>query len=156
MHNSSFVIKVADLLRNPGKLDFIVVDNLWTDKLDGLNDEGISLKIALQWVSDWSVKVTIEEAKAIIRDVCDLSWEEYDRIVSLSDRSSSYSQSVGMSVDDKVYDDEFPFASEHETIDLEDFIVQSIQLEKPLVSIKPWKEYLLDEFESEEDDENNY
>lgn len=152
MHNSSFALKVSDLLRNPGKIDYLSFEGLRTDQVPGLSSEGIAVHLRLQWVSDGSVKVTIEELKATIHDICDLSNEEYDRIVAISHKSASYDQSVGVSLDDKVYNDDFPFANEHETINLEDFLVQCIVLETPLVRIKPGNEYLLNNFDSDEEE----
>lgn len=41
-HTNKFVIKVGDLLRNPGRIDTMELDTLMLDHIDGLSEQGLS------------------------------------------------------------------------------------------------------------------
>lgn len=150
--DNAFVIKVWDLLRNPWRLDTIEFDHLMIDDIDGLSKEGISWTLVLQWVNDGSVKAIIKHATAVVSDVCDLSGEEYDRIVEIKNFDARFSIDVDGEDKDRVYDELFPLDPQWETINIYDLLLQSIQLQEPIVHIKPGKEYLLDEYGEDEGD----
>lgn len=140
-------------MRNPWKVDDLSFSEMYSSKLEGLSSEGIAVDLSIQWTGNGSIKLTIKNLVAKIHDICDLSGELYDRIVNIVDKSVYFDESLPVSYDeDKVYDEIFPFSNEHETIDIENFLIQCIQVEKPFVSIKPGKEYILDEFESSEEE----
>ena len=149
-HDNAFVIKVWDLLRNPGRLDTIDFDHLMIEELPGLSADGISWTLLLQWVNDGSVKVIIKHATALISDICDLSWESYDRVVEIKSFDARFSTDVDGEDKDRVYDELFPLDPQGETIIIYDLLVQSIKLQEPIVHIKPGKEYLLDEYDEDE------
>lgn len=146
------MIKVWDLLRNPWRLDTIEFDHLMIDDIDGLSKEGVSWTLVLQWVNDGSVKAIIKHATAAVSDVCDLSGEEYDRIVEIKNFDARFSTDVDGEDKDRVYDELFPLDPQWETINIYDLLLQSIQLQEPIVHIKPGKEYLLDEYGEDEGD----
>jgi len=122
------------------------------DDIDGLSKEGISWTLVLQWVNDGSVKAIIKHATAVVSDVCDLSGEEYDRIVEIKNFDARFSIDVDGEDKDRVYDELFPLDPQWETINIYDLLLQSIQLQEPIVHIKPGKEYLLDEYGEDEGD----
>ena len=149
MLHHDFVLKVGDLLRDPTRLDRVEFDRLQLPDVKGLTSEWYTGTLNLQGVTDWSVKVTIEQATALVDDVCDLSGEAYQRQVEVEDFTVRFSEEE--SYDElRVYDEVFPLDSASETIDVYDLLVQSIVLQEPLVHIKPGKEYLLDEYEDDE------
>jgi hypothetical protein len=150
--DNAFVIKVWDLLRNPWRLDTIEFNHLMIDDIDGLSKEGISWTLILQWVNDGSVKIIIKHAIAVVSDICDLSGEEYDRIVEIKNFDARFSTDVHGEDKDRVYDELFPLDPQWETINIYDLLLQSIQLQDPIVHIKPDKEYLLDEYDADEGD----
>ena len=155
MHTTSpLVIKVWDLLRNPGKIDIVSCEWVLLDGLEWLTSDGISVTLALQWINGGSIKVIVKNLEAMLSDVCDLSGEEYDRKVTLIDKHITYSNSLpeDISDDNSLYDDTLPRDGEHEMIDLQDGIRQLIILETPLVRIKPGKEYILDQFDDGDDE----
>jgi hypothetical protein len=151
---NSLVIKVWDLLRNPGRVDTVSFEGIMIDDFEGLTSSGISATLLLQWVNDGSVKIVIKNLKAMIQDTCDLSGEDYEREVYVTDKHITYSATklTDLWEDSSLYDDTLPRDGEHEMIDLKDGLCQIIQLEAPLVSIKPGNEYILDQFESWDDE----
>ena len=149
--DNAFVIKVWDLLRNPWRLDTIDFDHLMIEDLPGLSDKGVSWTLILQWVNDGSVKAIIKNATAVVSDVCDLSGEEYDRIIDIKNFDARFSTDVDGEDKDRVYDELFPLDPQGETITIYDLLLQSIKLQEPIVHIKPGKEYLLDEYDEDEE-----
>lgn len=140
------------MLRNPGRLDTIDFDHFILQDIEWLSADGVSWSFVLQWVNDGSVKVIIKYAKAIISDICDLSWESYDRVIEVKDFDARFSTEVQAGDDELVYDELFPLDPQGEFINIYDMLVQSIKLQEPVVHIKPGKEYLLDEYDEDIDD----
>ena len=154
-HHEQFVIKVWDLLRNPWKIDTLEIDGFFLEDIEWLSPEWISWTLSLQWVTDGSVKVVIKDATAVVHDICDISGEEYERQVEVKDFDARFSAAEDMG-EDRVYDELFPLDPTSETINVYDLLVQSIKLQEPLVHIKPGNEKLLDDYESDEDDDYDY
>lgn len=150
--DSAFVIKVWDLLRNPWRLDTLSFDHLMIEDIVWLSADGISGTLVLQWVNDGSVKVIIKQAHAIVSDICDLSGESYDRVVEIKDFDARFSADVDWEDTERVYDELFPLDPQWETISIYDLLFQSIKLQEPIVHIKPWKEYLLDEYDEDSEE----
>ena len=48
MHDTNFVIKVGDLLRNPGRVEELSFDHLMIDALVDLSSDGVSLTSQIQ------------------------------------------------------------------------------------------------------------
>ena len=94
----------------------------------------------------------IKHAHARIHDICDISGEEYERQVEVKDFDARFASDTKED-QDQIYDDLFPLNPQSETINIYDFLVQSIKLQEPLVHIKPGKEHLLDDYESESEDD---
>lgn len=141
-----------DLLRNPWRLDTIEIDKFLLEDIQGLTADGVSGSLTLQGVTDWSVKVILQEAHATILDTCDISGEEYERQVEVKNFDARFSSEVE-EAKDRVYDELFPLDPTSETISLYDLILQAIKLQEPLVHIKPGNEYLLEDYETDEDDD---
>lgn len=150
--DNAFVIKVWDLLRNPWRLDTIDFDHLMLEDLPELSVDGVSWTLLLQWVNDGSVKAVIKNARAVVSDVCDLSGESYERIIDINDFDARFSTDVDGEDKDRVYDELFPLDPQGETINIYDLLLQSIKLQEPIVHIKPGKEYLLDEYDEDEEE----
>ena len=157
-HHEQFIIKVGDLLRNPWKIDILEVDSFDLPDIEWLTSAWVTGTLTLQGVTDWSVKVMIKELKALVNDTCDISGEDYERQVEVINFDTRFSSAEDMG-DDRVYDELFPLDASSETINIYDFLVQSIRLQEPLVHIKPGNEKLLDDYEdyeeTEEDEENS-
>lgn len=157
MHVKWFVIKVWDLLRNPGKVDEIRFDNLTMQSFVDLTSGWVSGILLLQGINESTVRVTVQSLVAHVRDICDLSWEEFEREVVIEDKDLIYSSAIAVDEFDNnsLYDNLFPRDGVHESLDLEDGLRQLIEGEQPVVAIKPGNEYILDQFDSD-DDESSY
>lgn len=129
--------------------EFVLEDIQW------LTSAWVSGELSLQWVTDGSVKVLIKQAHATIDDICDISGEEYERQVEVKDFDARFSAQEDIG-EDRVYDEVFPLDPTSETINIYDLLVQSIKLQEPLVHVKPGNEHLLDDFESDEDEDDDY
>ena len=103
-------------------------------------------------MNDGSVKAIIKNATAVVSDVCDLSGEEYDRVIDIKNFDARFSTDVDGEDKDRVYDELFPLDPQGETITIYDLLLQSIKLQEPIVHIKPGKEYLLDEYDEDEEE----
>ena len=153
-HHEQFIIKVGDLLRNPWKIDTLEVDSFALPDIEWLTSAWVTGTLTLQGVTDGSVKIMIKELKALVSDTCDISGEDYERQVEVKNFDARFSSAENMGYD-RVYDELFPLDPSWETINIYDFLVQSIRLQEPLVHIKPGNEKLLDDYESYEDYEEN-
>ena len=120
--------------------------------IPNLSEDGLSGTLILQWVNDGSVKVIIKEAQWILTYTCDLSNEEYDAEVKVKNFDGRFVSDMSEH-DDGSYDDLFPLDPQSETINIYDLLVQGIKLQEPIVHIKPGKEYLLDEYSEDEEDD---
>lgn len=120
--------------------------------IPNLSEDGLSGTLILQWVNDGSVKVIIKEAQWILTYTCDLSNEEYDAEVKVKNFDWRFVSDMSEH-DDGSYDDLFPLDPQSETINIYDLLVQGIKLQEPIVHIKPGKEYLLDEYSEDEEDD---
>lgn len=72
-------IKVSDLLRHPGKEDRLEFDHKFIEEFSGLTDEGISGVIIVKALDRYSVLLTLEDLRAQINDVSDVSTKPYVR-----------------------------------------------------------------------------
>ena len=122
--------------------------------IEGLTQDWISGTFLIQGINGSTIKVLIQDLKATINDMCELSGESYQRLVHIRDKSVTYNSHISSQSleDESLYDETIPWDGLHEMIDLQDAIRQFIYLETPLVSIKPWNEYILDQFESWDDE----
>lgn len=150
-----FIIKVGDLIRNPGHKDNIEVEGLTLDSIPNLDSTGIVASISLQGVSDGSIQVIASNIAALVHDTCDITWEEYKRQVEIEEFQARFSPEVEYE-ELRVYDEVFPLDLTSETIDLYEFLTQAIRLQDPLVHIKPWNEKLLEEIGFDEDDDDSW
>lgn len=139
-------------MRNPGQLDNLPFEHMMLPDIPNLSEDGLSGTLILQWVNDGSVKVIIKEAIWTLTYTCDLSNEEYDAVVKIKNFDGRFVSDMSEH-DDGSYDDLFPLDPQSETINIYDLLVQSIKLQEPIVHIKPGKEYLLDEYAEDEEDD---
>lgn len=150
--NTSCVIKVSDLLRHPTSSDELSIVDCMIDTVPHLRSPGISALCRLQSTNDGIIAVTLSDIHAQIDDVCDMSGESYIRDVYIDFFEWRFSPEVDFRNDsDYVYEDDFAFLPDGESIDIQDMLTQAIILQEPLVHIKPGNEYLLDTIEESEE-----
>lgn len=148
MHTSC-IIKVSDLLRRPSSSDELVIEDCMIDAIPHLRVPGVSALCRFQSTSDGTIVVTLSDITATIDDICDLSGESYIRDIHITSYEWKFSPDVVFHDDPYyVYEDDFPFLSDGESINIEDMIIQSIILQEPLVHIKPGKEIILSDNDS--------
>lgn len=150
MHNS-FVIKVSDLLKTPGSTDTIDFENLYSDIVPGLTEQGISGHIFLQSLNEDEILVEISDISAQIKDTSDISGKEFTREIFCSLYSVKFVRNFSDEQDEtrQVFDEEFPLHEKSETINLEEVLKQAILLQEPITKIAPDEK---DDHENDEDD----
>lgn len=155
MHTSC-IIKVSDLLRRPSSSDELVIEDCMIDAIPHLRVPGVSALCRFQSTSDGTIVVTLSDITATIDDICDLSGESYIRDIHIISYEWKFSRDVIFHDDPYyVYEDDFPFLPDGESINIEDMIIQSIVLQEPLVHIKPGNELVGDEDEDPLNDTNH-
>jgi len=133
MKDYGFNIKISDLLLSPWKKDKIVFEKKFTSQLPWLGPEGISWEVHIEWLNEWEVKVELKNIKARIKDTCSRCGEEYRRDVHVKNFETKFVvPSRHHDITENIHDEEFLINTKNETIDIEDLVVQSIQLEAPL------------------------
>ncbi len=149
----SFVIKVSDLLKTPGGKDEIEFEGLITDKLQGLTKEGIKWIVELQALNDKTIYVTLLHVAAKVNDKSDLSWKAFVREATAKDFSAKFVLEFTNQEDAQreIFDEEFPINEKSETINLEDFVVQAIQLQEPIVKLAKGEEKELENIDDMDD-----
>lgn len=75
-------IKISDLLRAPGKEDIIPFEKKFVPEMNTITEDGISGTIIVKALDRYSVLLTIENLKADVTDVSDVSGKSYIRHVS--------------------------------------------------------------------------
>lgn len=144
-----FVVKVSDLLKNPGQTDIIEFEWISTSKIKGLTELGISGTVQLQSVNDETVLVTLEDISCEVSETSDISGKKYIREVYQETFNTKFVRAFTNENDNQreVFDEEFPIDSKNETIDLEDAVVQAIMLQNPIVKVAPGEEVEWDDDE---------
>lgn len=70
MHDKSFLIKIADLLKNTWSKDSVYLENKFSKELS-TSEEGISAHVEVMWLNDSSIMVTLSNIKAVVNKECD-------------------------------------------------------------------------------------
>lgn len=152
-HQDACILKVGDLLRNPGHMDTVEISFDHFDDLPEMIAPGITGTLAMQGVTDGSVRVMLRDAQVHMRYLCDLTNEPYDTIIMIDEFDARFIVFDANDEEDRYFDDVFPMDGNAETIDVYDFMVQAIRFQEPITHIKPGNEALLDELADDEDDE---
>lgn len=144
------LIKVSDLLLDPGARDTVSIVDLMLDTVSNLKPEWISTILHLQSIDNSTIIATLEDLSCDIDDVSDVSAEPYVRHVWVSDYKALFTLSDSH-LQDQGDDPIFPIHAKNETIDIADMIYQGILLQEPLVKRTPEEERQLQEESSVED-----
>ena len=132
----TFELKVSDLLKDPGKIDSIDFEKLFSENIENLSKDGISGSLTFQSINDTTILFSVENLKCKIRDNCDTCLEDYDREVFCEE----YKTKFEIPNDEYMQDDEspeseevFPINPKSETINIEDFLRQAIFMQEPFL-----------------------
>lgn len=135
MKDQSFEIKVGDLL-NQVAVDEIVFENKKTKLVPNLTDDWITGKIRLSWIDNENVLVEIEELNCELNEICDYCNESFKRQISVQWYSSRFTlnkEEINYANDEVLF-----FIDEKTaTINIEEMIYQSIEIDRPIVLYCP-------------------
>ncbi len=151
-------IKVSDLLLNPGSRDTVSIVDLMLDGVPHLRPEWISAILHLESIDNSSIIATLEGLSCDIDDVSDVSAEAYVRHVWVDTYKWLFVLSESH-LQDQWADPIFPISEKNETIDISDFVSQSILLQEPLVKRTPQeeleiqKEDVIEDYSIDEDED---
>ena len=155
MKDFGYIIKISDLLLNPGKKDIIKFDNKFTKKIPNLTNKGIKGEVHLEWLNSGEIKVTLKNIHASLKDTCGTCWEDFEREVIVPFFDTKFVlPSRHHNITEQIHDEEFIINTKNETINIEDLVVQSILLQEPLVSHCPTHFQWSDEIELEQEETN--
>ena len=135
MKDQTFEIKVGDLL-NQVAVDEITFENKRTNLIPNLSENWITGKIRLSWSDDENVLVEIEELSCELDETCDYCTKPFKRKIKIQWYSSRFT----LNKDEINYtNDEVLFFIDEKTstINIEEMIYQSIELETPFVLYCP-------------------
>lgn len=137
MNKTPFIINIGDLLRIPWSKDTYTLTSVMTDHIPGLTSDGITVKISLQTLNSSTLLISIITLYATIHELCDKSWEMYNRVVSDTSFEWRFVTADQRIHEDPLDDDVYNIDPKNETINIEDFIVQAVLFQEPLVHISP-------------------
>ena len=129
-----FKIKVSDLLRNTWQKDSIVFENKFSSNIENLTKEWMKWEVYLQSLDENTVFVEIKDLEMTLDEACEICLKDFERKVEISEISTKFIFPDKMlNPEEKVHDEEFEINPKDETIDLEEFIVQLVISERPVV-----------------------
>lgn len=134
MKDYSFKIKVADILQDSSHNDSIQLVNKFSTDLPQLIDPWISANIFLQGMDHQTLLLQVDEVVAPISVACDVCGEIYTDQIAVSDLE------VKCFFGDKdeelieEFDDIILWDDRTKTVDVENFLVESISLSFPVVN----------------------
>lgn len=132
-----FQLKVSDLLHDIWSQDTHTFTNIKTSLIPWLTDEGITVTISLQSLNTTTILIQIEQLHCVIHEMCDKSAEMYDRVVDTAGFTGRCMLSTQRIYEDPLDDDIYDINDKSETIDLEEFIMQAVLDQEPIVHVSP-------------------
>jgi len=155
MKDTTFVIKIADLLHETGKSDQITFDHKFSAQLPNLTKEGISGKFKVQSLDSESLLGTLTDVTCAFDDLCDSCGTTYVRSVDVPVYTARFV--FGDSISEKERDESeeaiFLIDMKSETINIEDMVAQAIILDEPFVKrCEPCEKRLSETPDEEESD----
>lgn len=134
MEETGFRIKVSDLLANPWSTD--IIDFQWkkSTQLPEITKEWISGKIKLQSINKDTILATIQDANAYIITDCEICGQEFTMNINVENFETKFvAPNIHHDLTETVHDEEFIINMKDDTIDIQDFLVQAIQTNIPII-----------------------
>lgn len=129
-----FKIKVSDLLLNPWSKDKLSFEKKIIKEIDWLDENWISWEVFLQSLDKNTIYVEIKKLKASLKDICDICDSEFERKIFVNNIQTKFIHKDKLTnPDEKIHDEEFVINQKDETIDLGEFIFQTIVEQSPIV-----------------------
>ncbi len=147
-----FKIKVSDLLLNPWSKDDITFEKKFIKEVEWINEDGINWNVFLQSLDKNTVYVEIKNLKATMQDTCDICGDNYEREIFVKNIQTKFvHKDKLLNPEEEIRDEEFIINPKDETIDLGEFIFQTIIEQSPIV--KKCETCQHEENEADSDDE---
>ncbi len=132
-------IKVGDLLHTVWWTDSVFFEQKYIHSNDSILEPGISWELYLQTLNSTSIQITIVSLYCTVKDISDISWNEYNREVVIKDYVFVCSLPLERWSIDELYDsyeDVYEIDPHNLTVDLENCIINAIHSQEPIVKIK--------------------
>lgn len=127
-----FKIKVSDLINNVWTKDIIKFKNKFTTQIKNLSKSWISWEIFIQSLDEKTIQAWLKNIITSINDICDICWQKFERNININKAECKFTS------DKNISDEDFNIDIKNDTINIEDFIVQTIYLFDPVIK-KCWK-----------------
>lgn len=134
-----WMVKVWDLLHTLWWVDTITFSDMFVHNLTTINEPWISWTLTLETLNSTSIQVTIDTLTCSVKDISDISWEEYNRDVHVQDYTFLCSLPLERDNIDEIYDsyeDVYEIDPHNLMVDMENCIINAIQSQEPIVKIK--------------------
>lgn len=128
MKDTSFSIKIADLLSNPGTKDRVSFIDKFSTSLPQLVDRWITVTIDLLWLSNEEVNLVFTKLLATFQTECDICWQQCRHTVKIDSMEAK-----GAFTEDLQKEDIIIIQQRTWMMDLENFFIQTLSVSKPVV-----------------------
>lgn len=139
--NYSWIVKVWDLLTQPGSDDLISRSNQAIETFPNITSDNLDITMKIVAVNHHEVWITIIWLRCSFNETCDYSGQEYIRTLEIVKAEQETLRFAHKSYDDEVYS----ISTRDNTINILDPITQLIKLHEPVSKVAPWYEFLEDD-----------
>ena len=133
MKDYNFKIKAADILQDSSLHDSVKFEWKFSTLLPQLTEPWVSASITIQWLDNRTILLTFEDIVAYTTAECDICWEEFIQEHRLERLEAK------CFFDDDVmtqeFDDVIQWDTRTKTIDVENFLIESLRLSLPVVNV---------------------
>jgi len=129
---NKFTLKIGDLLKEPGKKDFVEFRDIHTEHYPNITKEWVSWSFEITSLNEKTLSVSVE-INCKIEDYCDRCSENFTRIVETKEYVAKF---IVPATDEEEDIDEieelFPIDPKSFLIDTENLIIHTIGSEEPI------------------------
>lgn len=130
-------IPVSDLLVNPSIHDTIELTNIFSEHIAWLTKLWISWTIHIQWMDAFSIHLILENIICFIDTMCDKCWKDIIQRLLCKKAKAIYcfEDNIDAMYTQKKDEHIFIVDRKNTSIDIEQFVVESLHIEQEIVSI---------------------
>ena len=133
MKDTHFKIVIGDILRDSSIKDVIHFKEKFSSLFPQVVEPGIEVKLVVQWMDHSTLLLMFEYIQAKITCVCDKCGIDFTHTIRIENKQVKCFFDGKKEVEEE--EDVLSFASGDTTIDIEEYIVQSLQLEDNYVHV---------------------
>ena len=137
MQSPSLILQVWDLLRNVGRQDELVLEDIQIPSLS-MCDQGVSLVCEMTAINEYTVYVRLIDIVTQMTSVCDLCAKSYTQDIVIENYDVRFAIPVEQYKSKQARpaeeDCDFVIDPKMETIDLAEAIYQAITMSAPIIS----------------------